>query len=215
MEILSKGHVSKLLVIDNYDSFTYNLVQMFTGFDLEIVVVRADKISLEAAEALDPSYVLISPGPKDPVHAGISMDMIRAFCGRRPVLGVCLGMQCINEVFGGRTVRAPLPVHGKKDWISHEDRGIFKGMPSPFAAARYHSLIIDGINPDLAVTAWNGEGIAMGVELPGAGLFGVQFHPESFLTDQGHVLIENFIAAGQTGAKPGAGQVSALSHALS
>ncbi len=211
MESLSKGCLSKLLVIDNYDSFTYNLVQMFIGFDLEIVVVRADKISVEEARALDPSYVLISPGPKDPVHAGVSMDVIRAFCGKRPLLGVCLGMQCINEVFGGRTVRAPLPVHGKKDWISHGDQGIFKGMPSPFAAARYHSLVIDGINPDLEVTAWNSEGIAMGVELPGARLFGVQFHPESFLTDHGHVLIENFLAAGKPGADR---ETGALTHAL-
>lgn len=196
MESIEREPLPKLLVIDNYDSFTYNLVQMFKGFELEIIVRRTDKISVKEAELLDPAYVLISPGPKDPRHAGISMDIISHFCGKRPVLGVCLGMQCINEVFGGRTVRAPVPVHGKRDLISHSSQGIFRGMPSPFAAARYHSLIIDGVDPDLMVTAWNREGIIMGVELKGARLFGVQFHPESFLTDQGHVLMENFLAAG-------------------
>ncbi len=185
----------RLLVIDNYDSFTYNLVQMFTGFDLEIIVRRSDQISVTEAATLDPAYVLVSPGPKDPAHAGVSMAIIRHFCGQRPVLGVCLGMQCINEVFGGRTVRAPVPVHGKKDLIDHDGQGIFRGMPRPFAAARYHSLVIDKSCHDLVTTAWNHEGIIMGVELKGAALFGVQFHPESFLTDHGHLLIENFLAS--------------------
>lgn len=195
MNALDGTDLPRLLVIDNYDSFTYNLVQMFTRFDLEIIVKRSDKISVKEAEVLDPAYLLVSPGPKDPAHAGISMEIIRHFCGKRPVLGVCLGMQCINEVFGGKTVRAPVPVHGKKDLIFHDGQGLFKGMPLPFAAARYHSLVIDQVCPDLVVTAWNKEGIIMGVELKGAPLFGVQFHPESFLTDQGQTLIENFLAS--------------------
>lgn len=182
-----------LLVIDNYDSFTYNLVQMFIPFDLEIIVKRADTISIKEASDLNPDYILISPGPKDPAHAGISMETIRWFHDKKPILGVCLGMQSINEVFGGKTRRAPVPVHGKTDMISHNDHGIFKGMPSPFAAARYHSLIIELKGDTLLPTAWNSEGIIMGVELPGFPVYGVQFHPESFLTEKGEILIHNFL----------------------
>lgn len=192
----------RLLVIDNYDSFTYNLVQMFTRYDLEILVKRGDKITLEDAEALAPDYILISPGPKDPAHAGVSKEIIRAFYSRTPLLGVCLGMQCLNEVFGGRTVRAPVPVHGKTDQICHKGQGLFKGMPDPFSAARYHSLMIE--QPEefeevkaegnrLIPTAWTHDGIPMGVELPGFPVFGLQFHPESFLTEHGDILIDNFI----------------------
>jgi len=193
---------SRLLVIDNYDSFTYNLVQMFTEFDLEIVVIRADMITVQEAANLDPDYLLISPGPKDPAHAGISKASIEYFHDKIPILGVCLGMQCLNEVFGGRTKRAPVPVHGKTDMICHKEEGIFKGMPSPFAAARYHSLVIEPAaqslavtdHPSIVATAWNREGLIMGVELKGFPVYGVQFHPESFMTENGEVMIQNFLA---------------------
>jgi anthranilate synthase component 2 len=212
----------RLLVVDNYDSFTYNLVQMFTTFNLEIVVKRADKITVQEASDLNPDYLLISPGPKDPAHAGISNEAIAYFYDKIPILGVCLGMQCLNEVFGGRTKRAPVPVHGKTDMISHKEQGIFKDMPSPFAAARYHSLIIEpaiykgmaesaeslysekfmiaqslidarSSGNKIVTTAWNREGIIMGVELTGFPVYGVQFHPESFMTENGAVLIRNFL----------------------
>ena len=185
-----------LLMIDNYDSFTYNLVQMFTPYDLEILVRRGDKITPEEARSLCPDYILISPGPRDPAHAGVSKEIIRTFYPRVPLLGVCLGMQCLNEVFGGRTVRAPVPVHGKTDLIRHNNRGLFAGMPDPFPAARYHSLIVEPSGDALGTTAWNDEGIIMGVELHGYPVFGVQFHPESFLTENGTILIENFLGTG-------------------
>ena len=127
---------ARLLVIDNYDSFTYNLVQMFRHYPLEIKVFRSDQIDLDQADDLNPDYLLISPGPKDPVHAGISMPLIKAWHRRVPILGVCLGMQCINEVFGGRTIRSPRPLHGKTSTIHHDARGLFRGVPSPFQAAR-------------------------------------------------------------------------------
>ncbi|MBF0230220.1 MAG: aminodeoxychorismate/anthranilate synthase component II [Desulfamplus sp.] len=214
----------KLLVIDNYDSFTYNLVQMFTHFNLEIIVKRADKITIKEASDINPDYLLISPGPKDPEHAGISKESIAHFYDKIPILGVCLGMQCLNEVFGGVTKRAPIPVHGKTDMIYHQESGIFKGVPSPFAAARYHSLIIEPAiidyfdksnnsftpscevancfnnnsdnhfkTPQIIKTAWNREGIIMGVELDGFPIYGVQFHPESFMTEYGERLIINFL----------------------
>lgn len=182
-----------LLVIDNYDSFTYNLVQMFIRFNLDIIVKRADKITIQEASDLNPDYLLISPGPKDPSHAGISNEAIQYFYNKIPVLGVCLGMQCLNEVFGGTTRRAPVPVHGKTDMIYHQETGIFRGITSPFAAARYHSLIIEPANPVIITTASNSEGLIMGVELSGFPVYGVQFHPESFMTEKGDLLIDNFI----------------------
>ena len=183
----------KLLVIDNYDSFTYNLVQMFSYFDLDIIVKRADKITVNQAKKLNPDYILISPGPKNPSHAGISKDLIKYFYDKKPIMGVCLGMQCINEVFKGRTVRAPLPVHGKTDMINHNSCGIFQNILSPFPAARYHSLIIEPKNSDLIITAWTNNNIIMGIEHNKYPVFGVQFHPESFLTLYGDILIKNFI----------------------
>ena len=149
----------KLLVIDNYDSFTYNLVQMFMHYDLEIWVYRSDKITLEKIENLDPDYALISPGPKDPKHAGISIPLIRSFCDKIPILGVCLGLQCINEAFGGTTVRAPVPMHGKTSMIRHNNYGIFIGIKSPFQAARYHSLMTEyfRLPPDTKKHAYTGQ----------------------------------------------------------
>ncbi|MFO7750940.1 MAG: aminodeoxychorismate/anthranilate synthase component II [Desulfobacteraceae bacterium] len=190
----------KLLVIDNYDSFTYNLVQMFPRSCFEIIVKRSDEIALDQAETLDPDFILISPGPKDPAHAGISMDLVERFCARKPILGVCLGMQCINEVFGGSTERALLPVHGKTSRITHGGRGIFQGLPTPFFAARYHSLVVKPRKDRLVETAWSSTGIVMGLEHPDYPLFGVQFHPESFLTGSGDLLINNFLnSSGQRG----------------
>ena len=134
--------MARLLVIDNYDSFTYNLVQMFMHYDLAIQVHRSDRITLTQAAAERPDYVLISPGPKDPVHAGISKALIQAFYRTTPILGVCLGMQCINEVFGGRTVRSPAPMHGKTSLVYHHQEALFSQMPSPLRVARYHSLVV-------------------------------------------------------------------------
>lgn len=187
----------KLLVIDNYDSFTYNLVQMFMHYDLAIKVNRSDKISIEGAIQFDPDYILISPGPKDPAHSGISIPLIKTFYQKVPVLGVCLGMQCINEAFGGTTLRAPIPMHGKTSMIHHNNRSIFKGMPSPFAAARYHSLMIKpSEQSDLVINAQSADGVIMGLSHPDLPLSGVQFHPESFLTENGFLLIENFLKQG-------------------
>lgn len=187
-----------LLVIDNYDSFTFNLVQMFREYELSIKVFRSDKISVRQAEIIDPDYVMISPGPKNPSHAGISIPMIKSFYQIKPVLGVCLGMQCINEAFGGVTKRAPLPVHGKTSKVFHNDSGIFEGMPQPFTAARYHSLVIEPSDEqtELEVTARSEDSVIMGIAHKHYPLTGVQFHPESFLTESGFVMIENFLRLG-------------------
>jgi anthranilate synthase component II len=186
-----------ILVIDNYDSFTYNLVQMFRCYDLEIEVHRADKITVEQVKHSRPDYILVSPGPKDPAHAGISMTLIESFYRKIPILGVCLGMQCINEVLGGETVRAALPVHGKTSLISHRGESVFKGVVSPFRAARYHSLAtcVDE-STGLKISALSDDGVVMGLYHPDYPLHGVQFHPESFMTEHGYALIENFLKLG-------------------
>jgi len=186
----------KLLVIDNYDSFTYNLVQMFMRYDLIIEVHRSDMISLNGVAAINPDYVLIGPGPKDPAHAGISTDLIKAFCSKVPILGVCLGMQCMNEAFGDTTVRAPVPMHGKTSKIRHNSQFLFKGVPSPFVAARYHSLMVRRGPNGLIETGHSDDGVIMGLSHPELPLHGVQFHPESFLTEYGFMLIENFLRLG-------------------
>ncbi len=188
--------MGKLLVIDNYDSFTYNLVQMFMHYDLTIEVHRSDKISIERIATLNPDYILISPGPKDPAHAGISTQLIKSFCSKLPILGVCLGMQCINEAFGGATVRAPVPMHGKTSEIHHIDNGVFEGVPSPFTAARYHSLMVKTRRSELVETAHSKEGVIMGLSHPELPVHGVQFHPESFLTENGFLFVENFLKLG-------------------
>lgn len=191
--------MDKLLVIDNYDSFTFNLVQMFRQYPLEIRVYRNDEIEVEQAEALEPDYILISPGPRTPAYAGVSIPLIRRFYTVKPILGVCLGMQCINEIFGGKTVRAPLPVHGKTAEVHHQGRGIFRGMPDPFMAARYHSLIIRRESGELIETAHTDDGIVMGIEHREFALYGVQFHPESFMTEYGFTLVENFLNSRASG----------------
>ena len=191
---------AKLLVIDNYDSFTYNLVQMFRQFPLDVKVLRSDKIALEGVDVLAPDYILISPGPKDPEHAGVCVELIRAWYRKVPILGVCLGMQCINEVFGGRTIRSPQPLHGKTSSVYHHGRGLFQGLPSPFQAARYHSLAVQpspaALQGELTITARTQDQIIMGLSHRDHPLHGVQFHPESFLTHHGMNLVENFLKLG-------------------
>ncbi|MFP3868808.1 MAG: anthranilate synthase component II [Desulfobacteraceae bacterium] len=183
----------RLLIIDNYDSFTYNLVQLFYEFDLEVLVFRHDQITLGAIESLDPDWLCISPGPKAPKDAGISKAVIAHFAPRLPILGVCLGMQALNEVFGGRTLLAPVPVHGKRYQVFHQGRGLFDGLPSPFWAARYHSLAAQPQSNDLEVTARSQDGVVMGLAHRRHPLHGVQFHPESFLTEYGKELTVNFL----------------------
>ena len=187
---------AKLLVIDNYDSFTFNLVQMFRGYDLDISVFRADALSVEDVVEQRPDYVLVSPGPKSPSAAGISTDLIRRCQGEFPILGVCLGMQCMNEAFGGTTVHAPVPMHGKTSDVHHDGAGLFAGVPQPLTVARYHSLAITGISDELRVNARSSDGVPMAVQHVRHPLFGVQFHPESFLTQHGFTLVENFLRSG-------------------
>lgn len=184
----------KLLVIDNYDSFTYNLVQMFLGHRLRIEVHRNDKTSLQQIRAFKPDYLLISPGPKDPAGAGISKEVISSFFSSTPILGVCLGMQCLNECFSGTTIRAQEPVHGKTTLVQHAAQGLFTNIPSPFQAARYHSLQAK-LAPDseLRVTARSEDQVIMGLAHPDHPVCGVQFHPESFMTEHGFTLIQNFL----------------------
>ncbi|MFZ1984676.1 MAG: aminodeoxychorismate/anthranilate synthase component II, partial [Desulfatitalea sp.] len=189
-----------LLVIDNYDSFTFNLVQMFRQYPLTVRVFRGDRIGLDQVAALRPDYLLISPGPKDPAHAGISLALIRQWYRQVPILGVCLGMQCLNEVFGGRTVGSPRPLHGRTSPVHHDGRGLFAGLPSPFSAARYHSLAVapaaEALRHELTVTARTDDGTIMGLQHQRFPLCGVQFHPESFLSEHGFRLIENFLNLG-------------------
>ena len=185
----------RLLLIDNYDSFTYNLVQAFLVLGADVLVHRNDAITIAAARALAPTHLCISPGPGTPRDAGVSMEMIRAFAGELPVLGVCLGHQSIVEVFGGEVVRAGRLMHGKVSPVHHDDRGVFAGLPQPFEAGRYHSLIArpESLPPVLAVTARTAEGEIMGVRHAELAVEGVQFHPESVLTPDGPLLLGNFL----------------------
>ena len=185
----------RLLLVDNYDSFTYNLVQAFLVLGAEVTVRRNDEITVEEALALDPTHLCISPGPGTPRDAGVSMKMIEAFTARLPVFGVCLGHQSLVEVFGGRVVRAGRLMHGKTSLVHHDGRGVFTGLPNPFEAGRYHSLIAerDRIPAELEVTAWTPEGEIMGVRHRTLPIEGVQFHPESILTPDGPQLMGNFL----------------------
>jgi anthranilate synthase/aminodeoxychorismate synthase-like glutamine amidotransferase len=184
-----------LLVIDNYDSFTYNLVQYLGELGARLRVYRNDQVSLPEVEALDPAAIVISPGPGTPAQAGISNTLIRAFAGRRPILGVCLGHQAIGEVFGGVVDRAPAPIHGKTSWVHHDGRGVFSGLANPFEATRYHSLLVrrEGLPACLEVSAWTADGLVMGLRHRTAPVEGVQFHPESILTTEGKRLLKNFL----------------------
>jgi len=186
----------RLLLIDNYDSFTYNLVQAFMILGAEVLVHRNDALTVEAATALAPTHLCISPGPGTPREAGVSMRMIEAFAGRVPVLGVCLGHQSMVEVWGGEVVRAGRLMHGKVSLVEHEGAGVFAGLPRPFAAGRYHSLIArpESMPEVLEVTARTREGEIMGARHRELVVEGVQFHPESILTPDGPALLGNFLA---------------------
>jgi anthranilate synthase component II len=188
----------RVLVVDNYDSFVYNLVQYLGELGAAPLVHRHDELSLAEIEALEPDAVLISPGPGRPEDAGLSNEVIRRFAGRRPVLGVCLGHQCLGQVYGAEVVRAAEIMHGKTSLVHHTGLGVFAGLPSPFEATRYHSLVVDrgSVPAELEITAWTDDGTVMGLrhrhhEIP---VEGVQFHPESILTASGHDLLRNFLA---------------------
>jgi anthranilate synthase component 2 len=189
-----------LLMIDNYDSFTYNLVQYFGELGVEVQVFRNDRISVTEIEKLDPQYIVISPGPCTPNEAGISIETIKHFAGKKPILGVCLGHQSIGQAFGGRIVHANAIMHGKTSMIHHNDKGVFKNITNPFEATRYHSLVIEktSIPECLEITAWtqNDQGEIdeiMGVKHRELAIEGMQFHPESILTTVGHDLLRNFL----------------------
>ncbi len=192
---MRKKEIGMILVIDNYDSFTFNLVQYLGELGAEMRVFRNDKITVADAVAMNPEKLLVSPGPCTPKEAGISCDIIREFGTRIPVFGVCLGHQSIGDVYGGRVVRAARLMHGKTSPILHEGRSVFKGLPSPFDATRYHSLIIERetLPECLEITAWTAEGEIMGVKHRELPVHGVQFHPESILTLEGKRLLQNFL----------------------
>jgi anthranilate synthase component II len=184
-----------ILMIDNYDSFTYNLVQYLGELGAEVKVVRNDEVSLADIEALDPERIVISPGPCSPNEAGISLEAIRRFAGRKPILGVCLGHQAIGQAFGGTVVHAKTLMHGKVSPVEHGGRGVFAGLPNAFIATRYHSLALErqSLPECFEVTAWTADGEIMGLRHRAVQIEGVQFHPESVLTEHGHSLLQNFL----------------------
>ncbi len=184
-----------LLMIDNYDSFTYNLVQYFGELGADVRVVRNDAVTLDEIETLGADRIVLSPGPCSPAEAGICVPLLERFAGRLPILGVCLGHQAIGAAFGGEIVRAARVMHGKADAVSHVDAGVFRTLPSPFTATRYHSLAIERASlPEcLEVTAWTDDGEIMGVRHKQHAIEGVQFHPESILSEHGHALLGNFL----------------------
>ncbi len=184
-----------LLMIDNYDSFTYNLVQYFGELGEEVRTHRNDEITIEEIEAMKPDRICVSPGPKAPAQAGISVEVLKHFKGKLPILGVCLGHQAIGEAFGGKVIRAKQVMHGKTSQIAHTGVGVFKDLPSPFTVIRYHSLAIEraSLPACLEVTAWTDDGEIMGVRHKDFDIEGVQFHPESILSEHGHALLKNFL----------------------
>ncbi len=184
-----------LLMIDNYDSFTYNLVQYFGELKEQVVVFRNDQVSLDEVAALAPARIVLSPGPCTPNEAGICLSLIARFAGHTPILGVCLGHQSIGQAFGGRIVHAKELMHGKTSMIQHSGTGVFEGLRQPLRATRYHSLVIERstLPPELEVTAWSEAGEVMGVRHRTMPIEGVQFHPESVLSEQGHELLANFL----------------------
>ena len=185
----------RVVLIDNYDSFTYNLVQYLGELGAEVLVHRHDAIDVAGIAALAPSHLVISPGPKTPDEAGISVEAIRELAGRLPIFGVCLGHQAIGQAFGGTIVRGRAPVHGKTSEIHHDGRAVFSGLDNPMVATRYHSLVIDpALAPDLVRTAWCDGDVVMGVRHRDLPVEGVQFHPESILTGSGRALLSNFLS---------------------
>jgi anthranilate synthase component II len=189
-----------LLMIDNYDSFTYNLVQYLGELGEDVQVHRNDEITLDEVEMLKPQHIVISPGPCTPNEAGVSVSLVQAFAGRVPILGVCLGHQSIGQAFGGKIVHAKTLMHGKTSSIHHETKGVFRGLPNPLTATRYHSLVLEqGSLPDcLEVTARTEDGEIMGVRHRTMQVEGVQFHPESILSESGHALLKNFLTEERT-----------------
>ena len=187
---------SRVLIIDNYDSFVYILAQYLGELGLNPIVFRNDKLTTDGVSDLDPDTILISPGPGTPDDSGISMELIEEFKEKIPIFGVCLGLQCIGEFFGGNVIRAPAVMHGKTSLIKHDGKGVFKSLPNPFEATRYHSLIVDRDTlPDvLEVTAETDDGLIMGLRHKTFPIEGVQFHPESILTNVGYSLLENFFS---------------------
>jgi len=184
-----------LLMIDNYDSFTYNIVQYLGELGEQVKVFRNDRITIAEIEALAPERIVISPGPCSPEEAGISVEVVRHFAGRIPILGVCLGHQSIGYAFGGKIIKSATLMHGKTSPIHHDGKGLFEGLPNPFAATRYHSLIVEreSLPQELEVTAWVEEGEIMGMKHRTLPIWGVQFHPESILTEGGMELLNNFL----------------------
>jgi anthranilate synthase/aminodeoxychorismate synthase-like glutamine amidotransferase len=188
-----------LLLIDNYDSFTYNLYQYLCELGQEVQVVRNDKINIAEIEKMSPRHIVISPGPSTPLQAGISNDVIRNFGGKIPILGVCLGHECIGYAYGGHIWQAKQIMHGKASMIKHNQKGVFQGLPNPFSAIRYHSLVIkkETLPECLEITAWTDDGTIMGVKHKQYAVEGVQFHPESFMTQCGKDLLRNFLDGGK------------------
>ncbi len=194
------------LLIDNYDSFTYNLLHYLGELGAEVEVRRNDALSAAEAVAMNPEGIVISPGPCDPDRAGICLDLVTEAAGKLPILGVCLGHQCIGQAFGGRIVRAPQPMHGKVSLINHRSGALFTGIPSPFTATRYHSLTVaaEGFPDCLEVTAESDDGVIQGLAHKTLPVFGVQFHPESIASEHGHTLLRNFMNITRAGGKKAA-----------
>ncbi|MBR9813595.1 aminodeoxychorismate/anthranilate synthase component II [bacterium] len=191
-----------ILMLDNYDSFTYNLVQYLGEIGAQVVVKRNDEVSVEQVRSLAPSHIVVSPGPCTPNEAGVSLDIVRRFAGEIPLLGVCLGHQCIGQVYGGKIVRARAVMHGKTSTMHHDDAGVFAGLPSPLEATRYHSLVVarDSLPDELEETAWTVDADGnrdeiMGLRHRSLPIEGVQFHPESILSEHGHAMLRNFLEA--------------------
>ncbi len=192
-----------ILIIDNYDSFTYNLVQRFGELGAEVTVRRNDKITVAEIESLSPDRIVVSPGPCTPKEAGVSCDVLRHFTGRVPILGVCLGHQCLAHAFGGEVVRARKLMHGKTSLIHHDGRGVYRGLANPFVATRYHSLVVreETLPREFVAASRSDDGVLMGLRHVRFPVEGVQFHPESFLTDEGPKLLKNFLELGSAAVR--------------